>query len=173
MLAIEGWARGQRTAVRRFKADMLLALGLGAGLHTNEIVALRVYDLTEHEGGITITVRGSQPREVPVLNRYSEPLRMALQHLDSSDYVFAAGRTNKKTAVIQNFIKSTNSEMGWRPSPRRLRSTWILGHIRAGVPASYLMRAAGVNSLRYFEKWIYQYPELRTEDYSKWLWGSN
>ncbi len=171
--SIEGWARGQRTPVSRQKAAMLLALGLGAGLHTSEMVLLRVYDLEPHEGGITINVRGSIPRQVPVRNTYVEPLRLALQHLAPADYVFAAGRVNKKTAVIQNFIKTTNTEMGWRPSPRRLRSTWMLAHIKAGVPASYLMRAAGVTSLRYFEKWIYSYPELHNDEYSRWLWGSN
>lgn len=107
-----------------------------------------------------------------MLNTYAAPLRLSLHHLEPNDYVFAPGRVNKKTAVIQNFIKGTNTEVGWRPSPRRLRSTWILRHIKAGVPASYLMRAAGVTSLRYFEKWIYNYPELRSDEYSRWLWGA-
>jgi hypothetical protein len=41
-----------------------------------------------------------------------------------------------------------------RPTSQRLRATWIVHHLDAGVPVVTLMRAAGVESLESFTRYV-------------------
>ena len=162
--ALDGWARGQRTPGRRVKAHVLLALTLGAGLYSHEVVALRVRDIAADDDGVVVTVRGQKPRQVPVLGAHERALTDLAANVPAAEYAFAPGRTNRKSSVIQNFVKSTNMT-GLFPNPRRLRATWIVTHLKAGVPPSVLVPAAGLTNLRSFERWVYAFPEYNTDEY--------
>ena len=162
---IKDWARGQRTALNRNKAAVLLALTLGAGLYSHEVVRLRVRDIQCDDEGVLLHVHGQHEREVPVLAEHEGTLRELVQHVGPDDYAFAPGRTNRKSNVIQNFIKNTHMDEGLFPNPRRLRATWMVGHLKNGVPAAALTKAAGLTNLRSFERWLYFYPELNKGEY--------
>lgn len=168
--ALDGWARGQRTAGRRVKAQVLLALTLGAGLYSNEIVSLRVRDVAVDDDGVVVSVRGSKPREVPVLAAYERVLVDLVANVSGEEYAFAPGRTNRKSAVIQNFVKGTNMT-GLFPNPQRLRATWMVAHLKVGVPPAVLVKAAGLTNLRSFERWLYAFPEYNSDQYRAALRG--
>ncbi|MFT3860028.1 tyrosine-type recombinase/integrase [Micropruina sp.] len=157
---IRNWAKGQRTALNRNKAQVFLALTLGAGLYTHEIVLLRVRDIQIDEEGVLLHVRGRSAREVPVLAEHEAILIELVQNVDPDDYAFAPGRTNRSSSVVQAFIQGTNRDEGIHPNPRRLRATWLVRHLSNGVPVAALCRAAGLTNLRAYEKWLRTLPEM-------------
>ncbi|HTT86467.1 MAG TPA: hypothetical protein VMF60_03770, partial [Acidimicrobiales bacterium] len=61
------WARGLPTTHMRRNARALLAIGLGAGLASNEIQRLVGTDVSWHDGDVVVDVPGTTPRRVPVL----------------------------------------------------------------------------------------------------------
>lgn len=162
---IRDWAKGQRTALSRNKAQVLLALTLGAGLYSHEVVALRVRDIQIDEEGVLLHVRGTAPRQVPVLAEHEAILVELVRQVDRDDYAFAPGRTNRKSSVVQCFISGTNRDEGIQPNPRRLRATWIVGHLRNGVPPVALCKAAGLTTLRAYERWLYSLPHMTEGEY--------
>lgn len=169
---VVGWAKGQTTAVRRHKAMVLLALALGAGLTTEEVVRLRVSDITIDDQGVVLDVGGHNPRQVPVLAEWEHVLTDLVAHVrpvDPESYVFAPGRTNSKPHLVAGFVKSTNRNGGVAPQPRRMRATWIVGHITAGVPPQLIAQAAGMVTLRNFDKYLYHYRQFETAEYRQLL----
>ena len=67
-------AGAQPAAARRMRAAGLVCLGAGAGLIRAGLRHVRGTDICCRSGGVIVTVRGSRPREVPVLARYHQPL---------------------------------------------------------------------------------------------------
>jgi hypothetical protein len=81
--ALHSWATSQGTERRRRDAIALLALGLGAGLATREILGVRLADLDVHTDGMRVIVWEGRPRLVPILragnNRCGESSRSSNQ----------------------------------------------------------------------------------------------
>ncbi len=165
---VVGWANGQSTAMRRHKALVLLALTVGAGLYTQEVAALKVSDIEVDDDGVLLHVRGEHPREVPVLAEWEGVLRELVANVrpvDPEAFAFAPGRTNKKPNVVTRFVQSSNKGGKVEPMTRRMRATWVVEHIKAGVPPQVIAEAAGMVTLRSFDKWLYHYREFETEEY--------
>ncbi|GAA1380782.1 hypothetical protein GCM10009638_25660 [Luteococcus sanguinis] len=165
---VVGWANGQSTAMRRHKALVLLALTVGAGLYTQEVAALKVSDIEVDDDGVLLHVRGEHPREVPVLAEWEGVLRELVANVrpvDPEAFAFASGRTNKKPNVVTRFVQSSNKGGKVEPMTRRMRATWVVEHIKAGVPPQVIAEAAGMVTLRSFDKWLYHYREFETEEY--------
>ncbi len=168
VIQIKGWARSQTTEVRRNKAHVLLALTMGAGLYTHEVAALRLRDIEIDDQGVIIHVHGGTPRDVPVLAEWEDVLKELVTNVrpvDPDAYAFAPGRTNRKPNLVTAFVASTNRNKGVEPLTRRMRATWVVGHIKAGVPPQAIAHAAGMVTLRNFDKWLYHYREFETEEY--------
>ena len=165
---IVGWANGQSTAMRRHKAQVLLALTVGAGLYTNEVAALRVSDVEVDGSGVLLHVRGEHARTVPVLAEWEDVLKELVANVrpvDPEAFVFAPGRRNQKPQVVTGFVQSSNRSGKVEPQTRRMRATWVVEHIKSGVPPQLIAEAAGMVTLRNFDKWLYHYREFETEEY--------
>lgn len=67
-------------------------------------------------------------------------------------YIFRPDRQGTWRNVVSNFVSSVPREV--RPQPQRLRATWIVSHLDAGTNVLTLMRAAGVDSLEAFTRYI-------------------
>ena len=67
-------AKAQPTAARRAAFTAILALGLGCGLHRQDLVWVRGADVTtDSRAGVVVRVAGGpRPRLVPVLDRYAD-----------------------------------------------------------------------------------------------------
>ncbi|WP_414123483.1 hypothetical protein [Corynebacterium nuruki] len=167
------WAYGQPTAHRRHACTLVLALTLGAGLRSGEIAALRVADVHDDgDAGIILRphgYRGAGPRDVPVLAEWEDTLRAEIAGLAPDDRVFLPGRPTNSTSAVHNLLKETTPVSGFRPDTRRLRTTWIVGHIYAEVPATALVEAAGVADLKHFEKWTNSVPGRTALEVRQWL----
>jgi hypothetical protein len=68
-------------------------------------------------------------------------------------YAFRENHTANYPNLISSFVVRSSS-MRVRPTSQRLRATWIVHHLSAGVPVATLMRAAGVESLEAFTRYV-------------------
>lgn len=136
------WARGQGTEHRRQSAQVLVALGLGAGLLRTDIALLRARDLRADHDGVLIDVPGSSERQVPVLARWEKPLIQALERVtDAADYLFRPACTTRGDNILTCLFEGRE---GVAPSVYRMRATWIVTHLRANTPIRDLMAAGAI-----------------------------
>jgi len=162
---LRSWAGGQNTEFRRVNAHILLALGLGAGLAARELQETRPANITCDSDGVLITVAGARPRVVPVLGEWESVLRdvaTAAMHKDS--YLFRPRRTRCYPNAITGFVAETVGRQV-PVSSQRMRATWIVGHLRAGVPVKALVDASGVASFEAFTRYLPFVPDLFVTDY--------
>ncbi|MGV3712840.1 hypothetical protein [Pseudolysinimonas sp.] len=148
--ALHSWADSQVTERRRRNCRTLLALGLGAGLTAAEISEARVGEYLDG----AIHVRGGRPRVVPVLNAYATELdQIVAAIVDPTRYLFRPERQATWPNVISNFVAS-GKPSGLKPHSQRMRSTWVVTHLAASTNVIALVRAAGVESLEAFTRYL-------------------
>lgn len=149
--AWRSWADGQRTPARRQDAKVLLALSIGAGLSGGEISEVRYENITVDAEGVLIQVAGERARVVPVLAPW-EDILVAVAHLDCEPegFVFRPTARRPNPNVVSHFTKKD----GHLPSTYRMRTTWMVTQLIAGVPVKALLNAAGVQSFTSFERCI-------------------
>lgn len=134
------WVTMQRDHVAR-SADALVALGLGAGLATRDLAAVRAVDI-DTDGRSVHT--GS--RLVPVLPEWRERLRaLASIAKDAEAAIFRPGTSWSKNVVTVFVARSVG--VGLRPSTQRMRATWLVQHMAMGTPMQDLLSAAGLASM--------------------------
>lgn len=154
------WRRAQRTPLMRRKATALLALGLGGGLRAREILALRRLHVDiDGASEVTVTVwSGETTREVPMLGRWVRPFTELIEDLDADDFVFGDPRRQQTNPnAIGSFIASASP--GFAMSTYRMRSTWIVGRLAAGVDVRTLLVAAGLERLEKLDEYVPYLPE--------------
>lgn len=144
------WARTQGTELRRQNAARLLALGFGAGLTNEELIAAKVRDLQVDGDDITLQVHGERPRHVPILATWAPHLTNAPGKPDEP--VFLPGRAYRSANLTGLFIMKSDN----RPPliVRRMRSTWIIAHLNRGTPVLPLLRAAGLNTIEPLDRYL-------------------
>jgi integrase len=153
MRALSSWASTQSTAARRANAEVLIAAGAGAGLSAAEVGELRVRDIEVDDHGVVLVIGGERPRRVPVLREWEQPLINRTKALAPERFAFRENHTAFYPNLITNFV-DRSKVIGVRPQSQRLRSTWILHHLNAATPVVPLMRAAGVESLEAFTRYV-------------------
>lgn len=144
--ALRSWALRQGRAARRRDALVLLALGLGAGLATRELLAVRGTDLQWRDGMLHVAVWESRPRLVPVLPHWTTPLITACEAEDRDQWAFRPGRQGVRGAQVTDFLhRGQQTELDVRPA--RMRTTWLLTHLAAGTAPRALLEIAGLGNL--------------------------
>ena len=144
--ALHSWAICQGSASRRRDAGVLLALGLGAGLATRELLAVRSTDLDWREGGLHVLVWDSRPRAVPVLPQWTAPLVDLTVDGDRDRWAFRPGRQGVRSAQVTDFLhRGHQTDLDVRPA--RMRTTWLLTHLAGGTAPRELLRIAGLENL--------------------------
>ena len=131
--------------MRRSSALALVVFGIGAGLRTGELVALRGGDVFRHGRRVMVQVSGPAARVVPVTAGYAGRA-WQLARRAGSDFVFRPGPACRG---YKNFV--TNFARGLAADPaapalslRRARSTFICGHLAAGTPVGVLLAVTGI-----------------------------
>jgi len=157
---LKAWADGQNTEFRCVNANLLLALGLGAGLAARELQEIRPADITCDDDGVLLTVTGPRARVVPVLAEWESVLRdVAIAAVRQDGYLFRPRRTHSYPNAITGFVAETVGKQV-PVSTHRMRATWIVGHLSAGVPVPALVDAAGVGSLEALTRYLRFVPPL-------------
>ncbi len=137
------WADTQRDR-HGASARALLALGLGAGLPTRDICAVRSGDVAPD--GSWIQVAGDKTRTVPVAPDWTDELAELANDADNADAtLFRPGVARSKNIVTVFVARAIGSERG--PSSQRMRSTWLVRQLATGMPMQDLLAAAGLESM--------------------------
>jgi integrase len=141
-------ARAQRKTWRRHSALVLLALGIGAGLRTSEIVAVTGDDVVCSRRAVLVRVGGTQAREVPVRGSEAGVLR-ALASGAGSSYLFHPEQADRRAA---NFVNDFCAGLTADPAAARLsvgrcRSSYICGHLAGGTELSVLLGLTGIREV--------------------------
>lgn len=153
LVSLRSWASGQSTAARRANANVLIAAGAGAGLSASEIGNLRAGQIEADDNGVLLHVTGERARIVPVLDEWCDALRDRVAHLPSDTFAFRENHTEFYPNLVSNFI-GRSGRVGTKPQTQRMRATWIVRHLSAGTRVVELMRAAGVESLEAFTRYM-------------------
>jgi hypothetical protein len=170
LTALRSWADRQSTEDRRRNARVLLSLGLGGGLSAGEIGELRVGGVHVDSEGVVLRIGGDRAREVPVLRDWEEALIARRTELPADRYAFRPNHTTNYPNLISNFVAYSGVKEV-KPVSQRMRSTWIVHHLRAGTPVVPLLRAAGVESLEAFTRYVRFVPLGDADDERRRLRG--
>ena len=149
MRLLEQDARRQPTAAKRATALGFIALGAGAGLDGRRIADVRGTDIRTVGQIVLVDVNEPRARSVPVLDRYEDvALELAGRAGDRfvlHDSTPHRNRVNKLASGLSHGPRHPRLE------PRRLRSTWIVEHLRRGTRLPELLRAAGNTRIETFD----------------------
>jgi integrase len=170
---IEGlwvWAYGQPRDADRRDAITLLAGCLGAGLTGRELCDLRVRHVHIDDDGVVLDVSGARARQVPVLSEMRRHFVTVTNDADPDAFLFRPRRnvTSKNTA--SNFIGRC-APSGLPLSTQRTRVTWLVGHLRRGVPINALMKAMGIDDFSAIARYLEHVPDLPEDAYRSALHG--
>lgn len=125
-------------------ARALVALGLGAGLPTRELAAIRASDVIE-DGGV-LRVGGESSRAINLCDPWAEELALLSSLAEDQDApLFRPGVAWQKN-IVTNFVANSIGA-GIRPTTSRLRSTWLVQLLATGTPMQDLLSAAGLQSM--------------------------
>ncbi len=142
-LAHRAMARNQATRSRRENAELLLGLGYGVGLPTEEIAILHGIHVVEVPGGVEIHVPGRRARVVPVLPEW-ESVILAAAHRVGEGMLFLPNREGYARNLLNKFVSDLDHGGAPRISTQRMRATWIVRMLNAGIRVNVIMAMAGV-----------------------------
>lgn len=164
--ALRFWASTLSTDHQRINMTLALALGLGAGLRLNEIGDLRARDVTVDDLGVLLTVGGDHPRQVPVLTEWQNLVgALASSMLRKDQHLYRPKASDRSGKTLLQHILSNCPKPPHRLTTHRMRATWIVGHLAAGIPATTIARAAGLESTDALRLYLPFIPELDEKQY--------
>lgn len=145
--------RNQATPHRRQNAEVLLALGFGAGLVAGDIVAIRGEHVVRVPDGVEIHVPGPRARVVPVFAEWEAILLSAAIRV-SGGRLFLPTRPELDSGAVSEFTACLQGREP-RLSAQRMRSTWILRLLDAGININVVAAVCGISDRQslvpYFE----------------------
>jgi hypothetical protein len=142
MAALRADAVRQSTPARQRAAGALIALGAGCGLDGRWSTQVRGGNVERLDGAVVVSVDAPNSRRVPVLRRYEGQV-LALAREAGSD-LLVGGTSNSKNRACSLATRFEASPGTPRLSAARLRSTWLVQHLRAGTRLPELAAAAGL-----------------------------
>ncbi|MFJ8449488.1 hypothetical protein [[Kitasatospora] papulosa] len=142
------WAGGQSTAELRRGLRLLLALGLGCGLDTTEIIPLQGPDVRVlDDGASVVAVRGSRTRLIICSRPYERTVAEAATRADTG-YLFRSGCFARSSNTVTDLVYRAGRDTR---VPRlvmgRCRATWLVERMNIPIPLPVLLAAAGLDSL--------------------------
>ncbi|WP_462417886.1 hypothetical protein [Kytococcus sp. Marseille-QA3725] len=158
-VTIISWARSQPTPYRQRNAQMIVALGMDAGLKTTEMAGVRAGDVTIDDDGVLVWVReGKHPRAVPVTRDLEGLVARHSHQADPGEFLIAPKRTTtRRLGVVSDF---TNKYKATLPiTAQRLRCTWLYRHLAGGTPIPALIHASGLEGVSGLERILPYLPE--------------
>lgn len=155
---LRAWATSRATAYQRHSAWCIIAYGLGAGLTASELTGLRREDVTlTDDGTVRVEVREAkrnQPRSVPVMADFADEVLALAESVEPGSYVFRSLQTSRTGADVGAWASRLGTAGGLNPNLSRMRSTWIVRQLNAGVPMLSLMAAAGFVVATAFDRYL-------------------
>lgn len=155
--AAHAQSNDQRTRV----AQVLLCLGLGAGLKPGEMLQITAADhVRHHPGDPRLVVLLLENRIVPVLHEYTQALLDLCRRYPDGPLI---GAHNPKTKDPLGKVRDNVEWPTWLEfKPARLRTTWMVSVLRHGTRISEFQQIAGTVSAKSLEA-VAPYVPLRAE----------
>lgn len=188
LIRITDWLRSRPRRESRRVAWILVALGLGAGMTTEEIYHCSYRDFTDFGTVLAVHARGGRgltSRTIPLTAPYGDVMRQVLRGVsaDRKDEPLvkpnSARRRNDATGphLIPDFIHKTSqnpSSTGLAPNINRLRYTWIADHAAARVDFTQLVYTTGTIQPFHdtFHRMIVEAGALTEAEYWVWTTGN-
>ncbi|MGW1225894.1 hypothetical protein [Streptomyces sp. NPDC002530] len=146
--ALWAWAGGQPTDELRRGLRLLLALGLGCGLDTNEIIPLRGPDVRVlSDGACVLAVRGARTRLIICSRPYERTLAQAAEHTGTG-YLFRTACFARTSNTVTDLVyRAARDPRTPRLVMGRCRATWLVERMNIPIPLPVLLAAAGLDSL--------------------------
>jgi hypothetical protein len=138
-------ARSQSTQSRRRAARALLALGAGAGLDGRWIARVRANDVACSASGLLVTVGEPSARVVPVLGAHEGELAELVTSAGDEFLIGGYSVARNRAGALAASLAVGHGHS--RFSASRLRSTWLVSHLRMGTRLPELARAAGLGGV--------------------------
>jgi hypothetical protein len=154
-------ARLQPTPARRRAARAFLALGLGAGLDGRWAPRVGANDVFGSPAGVVVHVGEPAARGVAVLAEWEDELDALAS--SAGDQFLVGGRStsaNRTGNLVAQLLVPTGHP---KLAPARLRSTWLVTHLRAGTRLPELCRAAGLQGATVLSDLLEHVDPLDTE----------
>jgi hypothetical protein len=148
--ALWAWAAGQPSEELRDGLSVLLALGLGCGLDSSEVAPLRPGDVRRRETDdpLAVAVRGKRARVLVCQRAWEQVLAGHAARMNGQPYLFRPNATNRGGNLVTNFLSRAHPAPGVPIlKTARLRVTWLVGLIDAGLPLPVIISAAGLETL--------------------------
>lgn len=169
--ALWSFASNQPTDRLRRGARTLLALGLGVGLPSEEIIPLLAGQVRViSNGAVVVEVHGRRPRLVVCRHRW-EPVLAELADTAGSEHLFLPGAVRGKN-LITNFLgRAHRSPATPEIKISRLRDTWLVEHLTVGTPLTVIVAAAGLDGLGALDRLLPYLPVSSPEAAERQLRG--
>jgi len=142
--ALLAWCRGLPTERFRDNATGVVALGLGAGLSSQEMCRLVGDDVVADTDGVVVGVIGSRARQVPVVERWADAIHARAVEVGERPFLFPE-RTRISRHQLPNFLERCPTGDAPQLNTLRLRNSWIVAHLSADTNVLALAEAAGVS----------------------------
>ena len=140
--ALDAWCRGLATERFRDNALGIVALGLGAGLTSQEMSRLVGTDVVADPEGVVVSVIGRTARIVPVVERWANVVGQRAA-VGPRPFLFPE-RTKISRHQLPNFMERCATGDAPELNTIRLRITWIVNQLSAGTHIAVVAEAAGV-----------------------------
>ncbi|MFE2541857.1 hypothetical protein [Actinacidiphila glaucinigra] len=173
-----GWAGAQPTEELRWGCKTLMALGIGVGLDSSEVIPLRAHDVRcpVHDGGpVVVATRGRRRRDIVCRRPWEGVLVATAKRLETpgtARYLFRPNCHSRGTNTVTNFLSRTKPGQG---VPRlvmgRLRATWLLALFEERLPITVIVAAAGVDTLHGLSRILPYLPGTPAEEAAALLRG--
>ncbi|MFJ2543061.1 hypothetical protein [Microbacterium sp. NPDC087589] len=137
---IRRWSQWQSREGSRRNASSIATLGLGCGLTAAEMMTARRDDIIVLDDNL-LGVR-TPDRTIPVLHSWHDELEVLSQGPDDG-YLIGRTWSTRNSMTLKSIIDGLP---GLRPSPQRMRASWMLAHVDAGTPLPDFLDAAGLKS---------------------------
>lgn len=134
------WAMRQ-IPPKRQPAQVLIVLGLGAGLPPRDLCSVRAIDVLNDGTAVRVA-----DRIIPVTAAWQDSLREALAHAEEPTAPLFRPHIVGSKNMVTNFVATCANE-GLRPSAQRMRATWLVEHLSDGTPMQDLLWWAGLKSM--------------------------
>ncbi|WP_158607521.1 hypothetical protein [Flexivirga caeni] len=135
----------QATKRRRRTMRTILALGLGAGVRTSELVEVTAADISLHEGAGVLCLTLTD-RVTPIRAEYADVVDDLCARNPTGPLIGAPTSARDR---LHRYAKGTEIPMDVPPlKVRRLRSTWAVAVLSSGITISEFNRIAGGVSAR-------------------------
>jgi len=152
-------ASAQPTPSRRRTLRAILHLGLGCGLASRDLAWVRGQDIEQlKDGSVRVTVSGgTRPRTLVALQAHETTLLEIARH-DPAGLMIGGSTRGRRNVTRGPLDRVVGGEDLPRLETARLRSTWLLTHLRARTPLPTLMTAAGLTTVRPLEDLLHHWP---------------